>query len=236
MKKVVYVEGVTELVFVYNLICTHYVYDGNLFQIHNVNLDPIAGLEIPADFGQPDAPDYYQLVCAGGDGSVISAIKERYRGHIDAGFEIVVGLKDVYGRPYTSLAGHVYDSEKVEKLIGIQKSQLSAEKQASLCFAIMEVEAWMLGMKIFLEREYSNLSLPEGIDPETTYVHPYEDLHTAFNSIGVKFEKHWGDILAVMNKMTKEDFESLYASPDCASFNVFFELVLGTPQDCCYVA
>lgn len=230
MKKVVYVEGVTELVFVYKLICTHYGYGGNLFQIHNVNLDPIAGREIPADFGQPDAPDYYQLVCAGGDGGVISAIKERYKGHIDAGFEIVVGLKDVYGRAYTSLAGHVYDSEKVKKLIGIQKSQLSAEKQASLCFAIMEVEAWILGMRRFLEREYSNLSLSEGIDPETTYVHPYKDIHTAFNSIGVRFEKHWGDILAVMNRMTKEDFDSLYASPCCTSFNAFYELVLGIPD------
>ena len=231
MKKVVYVEGVTELVFVYNLICTHYGYDGNQFQIHSINLDPVAGLEIPADFGLSDAPNYYQLVCAGGDGSVISAIKQRYKGHIDAGFEIVVGLKDVYCQAYTSMAGHEYDGEKVEKLISIQKSQFSSEVHASLCFAIMEVEAWILGMKSFLVREYPEIGQSEeDIDPETTYVHPFEDIHTSFKSIGVRFEKHWSDILAVMNKMTKEDFDSLYASPHCASFNVFYELVLGAPQ------
>ena len=220
-------EGVTELVFVYNLICTHYGYDGNLFQIHNVNLDPVAGLELPADFGQTDAPDYYQLVCAGGDSSVISAIIERYKGHIDAGFEIVVGLKDVYGRAYTRLAGHVYDREKVNRLISIQKSQLPADNKAALCFAIMEVEAWILGMKSFFEREYPNVCLSEDIDPETTYVHPYEVIHAAFNSVGVRFEKHWGDILSVMNRMTKEDFDFLFSNPCCASFKVFYELVLG---------
>lgn len=227
MKKVVYVEGVTELVFVYNLLCTHYNFDGTKVQIHNINLDPVAGLQIPADFGIKDAPDYYQLVCVAGDSGVVSNMKERYQGHIDAGFEVIVGLKDVYGNAYTRLAGHKYKTAAVSRLVTCQRELLSESEKAHLCFAIMEVEAWILGMSDYLNREYPRIKLHTDSDPETAYVHPYKILYDAFNEVGVQFEKHWGDILAVLGRIRKEDFEQLYNSNHCASFKAFYNVLLG---------
>ena len=225
MKKVVYVEGVTELVFVYNLVCTHYEYDGSRVQIHNIDLDPIAGLQIPADFGLTDAPDYFQIVCVGGDSKVISKMKERYQGHISTGFDIIVGLKDVYGDAYVSLAGHQMDEKIVAQLMAIQREQLAQEQKAILCYAIMEVESWILGMTDFLSREYSLMAVERDVNPETKFVHPYNVLHDGFGAIGVQFEKHWGDILSVLNKVTKDDFEQLYASVNCHSFNEFYDVL-----------
>lgn len=223
MKKVIYVEGVTELVFVYNLICTHYDYDGNRVKIQLVNLDPVAGLQIPADFGLSTASDFFQIVCAGGDSSVISRIQERYQGHIDAGFEIIVGLKDVYGEAYVSLAGHRLEDDKVKQIIEIQRKQLINERNALLCFAIMEVEAWILGMRHFLEREFPGMLYDKSVNPEKAFVHPYDIIHEAFAGVGVQFNKHWGDILSVIGKMSKNDFEELYHDANCHSFTVFYD-------------
>lgn len=231
MKKVVYVEGVTELVFVYNLVCTHYDYDGSRVRIRIINLDPVAGLQIPADYGTDNAPDYFQIVCSGGDSGVISRIKERYHGHVEAGFDIVVGLKDVYGKAYINIAGHYLDEEKVSQLIEIQREQLCQEVKASLCFAIMEIEAWLLGMDVFLKREFPGITIDSEVNPETTYVHPYDIIHEAFSSVGVQFEKHWGNILAILGRISKEDFERLYASPLCKSFNVFYDVLFGMVPD-----
>lgn len=227
MKKVVYVEGVTELVFVYNLICTHYYYNGAQVQVHNINLDPVAGLQIPADFGTQDAPDYYQLVCVGGDSGVVSYMKERYKGHVDAGFDVIVGLKDVYGSAYTRLAGHEYKTAEINRLVAGQKEQLAEHERAHLCFAIMEVEAWILGMNDSLVRSYPEIKLQADSDPETAYVHPYKVLHDALGAVGVQFEKHWGDILAVLNRFSKENFEQLYHSAHCSSFKVFYDVLFG---------
>lgn len=228
MRKVVYLEGVTELVFVYNLICTHYEYSGEKVYINSINLDNNFKFEIPSHFGLTTAPDNYLLVCAGGDTGVISKMRDRYQGHIDAGYDIVVGLKDVFGEAYTQLAGHKMDVKSVERLITIQRGMLPvAAERVSLCFAIMEVEAWILGMSWFLKREYPNISLPSEIDPETAFLHPYDVIHKAFNQVGVLFEKHWSDVLAVFNRIKKEDFDKLYKCNICSSFNFFFDILFG---------
>lgn len=231
MKKVVYLEGITELVFVYRLICTHYDYDVTRVQVHCINLDPNSKFELPAHYGIQEAPDYFQLICASGDSGVISQMRERYEGHIEAGYEVVVGLKDVFGKEYTQLAGHKLDTEKVKRIISIQHRVFAEESRVKLCFAIMEVEAWVLGMTGFLSREYPQMKLNNEVDPEMTYVHPYKDIHMAFSSIGVPFEKHWGDIISVFNRIQKADFDQLYASDYCASFNSFFDVLLGIAKE-----
>ena len=65
------------------------------------------------------------------------------------------------------------------------------------------------------------------VEGVTELVHPYKILYDAFNEVGVQFEKHWGDILAVLGRIRKEDFEQLYNSNHCASFKVFCDVLFG---------
>ena len=225
MRKVIYVEGVTEIIFVYHLICTHYSYNGRQCRIQITSLDRATKLSLPKDFGESNAPNFFLIVGAAGDEGVVSLIKERYSGHMREGYDVVVGLRDVYGQAYCKLAGHRIDRGKVKMLIEAQRKQLHDNLSASLCFAIMEIEAWLMGMDDYLKDKFPKLDLKWDKDPETTYVHPYNELHTVLNRIGVAFEKHGGDIMSFFDRITKDDFDKLYSSAKCSSFNEFYEVL-----------
>ena len=72
MKKVIYLEGETELAFVYQLLTTHYDGDWTRFRMQSILLDPRARINLPSDYGSEDAPDEFLLICAGSAGIMAS--------------------------------------------------------------------------------------------------------------------------------------------------------------------
>jgi hypothetical protein len=101
----------------------------------------------------------------------------------------------------------------------------------SMCFAIMETEAWFLGLSHIFEKMDARLTHPfihentkhdlETNDPEKTVFHPATTLSDIYNLIGQKYRKHEGDIEAILNLTDKTDFEYLLSSDKCQSFNQF---------------
>lgn len=225
MKKVIYVEGEAELVFVYQLIITHYQYQGTLFYLQTVNLNQRSGVQLASHYGNVNAPDYFQLVCVGGDTRVVSKLSEDYDRLINEDFDVIVGLRDIYSEAYTSIAGHNMDLGVVHQLIEGQRGVLKPFPKVSLCFSIMEVEAWIIGMYPFLKRKYPGIGLGHICDPQKECVHPFNELKCALNRMGVSFNKHWRDFISIMDQITREDFEELYSSPCCLSFNEFYDKV-----------
>ena len=103
-------------------------------------------------------------------------------------------------------------------------------------FAIMEVEAWLLGIPGFIgkidERLTSEYVLQEvGVnledDPEQTMFHPAAELGKVYSLAGRQYDKHQSDISAIMAKLTTDDFLELIGSGKCREFRKFAESLLG---------
>lgn len=84
---------------------------------------------------------------------------------------------------------------------------------AHICFAIMEVEAWILAMKGCVDNNVEEI------------FHPAEILKKEIQG----YDKHGNQIESLVSTWGKDDFIELYTSGQCPSFNQFIELLI--PQE-----
>lgn len=97
-------------------------------------------------------------------------------------------------------------------------------------FAIMEVEAWFLGMYDYLQRINSRLT-PELIkaqlgtditqDPEISVYHPAKLLNDIYQLEKMQYGKHASDAHAITSTLTRKDYLYLMGSEKCQSFKEF---------------
>ena len=106
-------------------------------------------------------------------------------------------------------------------------------------FAIMEVEAWLLGMhefllslndKFTLQYVKEQLDIDLSQDPEKTLFHPAKELGTIFSDAGKTYDKHETDICSIMSKLNRENYISLINSGKCSTFKGFVESLLGMSE------
>jgi len=237
MKVAIYVEGITEVGFVYRLIGEKYGWDWTKVQIECLNLNPKDAANDLRDVGLDDASDYFLIYDSGSDTSVVSDIRGRFQGHMDQGFDKVVGLRDVYSESYINLYGRNLNQQNIIDFIkDIQDpfKELDQKGFIRVRFAVMETETWMLALsdvfqKIDNRLDAEGLIAKAGVDinkdPQTVYFHPYAKLEDIFKSIGKNYSKHWREIKEIIFKLTWTDFETLYNSGKCRSFRDFYDSV-----------
>lgn len=237
MKVALYVEGITEASFVYQLIGEKYQWDWTKVQIECLNLTPQDAANDLRDIGIDEAPDYFLIYDSGSDTSVVSDIRGKFQGHMNQGFDKVVGLRDVYSESYINLYGRHLDQENIEDFIkDIQKPFEELDKTGFIRvrFAIMETEAWLLALRDVFQKIDNSLNADGLItkagfdvnsDPQIAYFHPYTKLEEIFKSIGKNYSKHWREIKEIIFKLTWTDFETLYNSGKCQSFREFYDSV-----------
>ena len=237
MKVAIYVEGITEAGFVYQLIGEKYHWDWTKVQMECLNLAPHDAANDLRDFGSDEALDYFLIYDSGSDTSVVSDIRGRFQGHMDQGFDRVVGLRDVYSESYIDLYGRYLDQQNIADFIeDIQEplDELDNTGFIRVRFAVMETEAWLLALsdvfqKIDNSLDADGLINKAGVnvnsDPQTAYFHPYAKLEDIFKSIGKKYSKHWREIKEIVFKLQWTDFETLYGSGKCQSFREFYDSV-----------
>lgn len=237
MKVAIYVEGITEAGFVYQLIGGKYQWDWTKVQIECLNLDPQDAANDLRDFGADDALDYFLIYDSGSDTSVVSDIRERFHGHMDQGFDKVVGLRDVYSESYIDLYGRHLDTQNIADFIKDIQGPLEELDNTGFIrvrFAVMETEAWLLALgevfhKIDNSLDADGLITKAGFDvesdPQTAFFHPYAKLEEIFISIGKSYSKHWHEIKEIVFKLNWTDFEALYNSGKCLSFREFCDSV-----------
>lgn len=229
MRKVaVYVEGMTELVFVYHTIFAHYQSDWTAFHLDFVNSSPSAKIGLQHPYGDENADNHFFIYNCGSDESVIPTMIERFPSHMQQGFSAVVGLRDINGSRYFDIykAGH----EKIEwpkvnaMMRDLESTVASADPSGSMAirFSIMEIEAWLLAMPEFLTEVFPGFPYERvaAIDPELTYVHPFGELNGM-----VPYEKHFDLVESVFSRITSDHLEALSQSGRCASFKRFYECV-----------
>ena len=235
MKVAIYVEGITEAGFVYQLIGEKYQWDWTKLRLECLNLDPSDPSDDLRDIGIEEAPDYFLIFDSCSDVSVGSDIRERFQNHKDQGFDRVLGLRNVFSENYIELYGRNYNTQHIKDFIhDIQEpfQLLDNTGFIQIRFAIMETEAWLLALSDVFQKIddaldadglKTNVGIDTNDDPQMVYFHPYSKLEDIFKSIGKTYSKHWREIKEIVFKLQWKDFQDLYNSGKCLSFKEFYD-------------
>lgn len=228
-KVALFVEGFAELVFVREFLLKWYEWDSAKVGFDCYTLHAGNQCEESYSWGDKDSENYFQLLNAGNDNKVLSAMLDRAEGFHDAGYTLVVGLRDMFSEEYTkkTSAKHkkrVIDDEINEKYI--QGAQMAIQLKSKpidihLHYAIMEVEAWLLGMPKYME------ILTDIDDPEKEIYHPAAKLAELRSLEGLTYDKHREEINNIVGKLTKDDYLALLHSGRCHSFRTFVDTLVG---------
>ena len=241
-KIAVFLEGQTELVFVREFLVKWFDYDSNIIGFDCYHLLRSEFCDAAYTFGDIGSENYYMLVNVGNDCSVLGKIRDRMEHLEKLGYQLVIGLRDMYSTQYIRDAQGRRIDDTVTQLhfnaVKEQIAQMDGGEKVDFHFAIMEVEAWLLGMHRFLQTVDEKLT-PEyvvqnaGIDlednPETSFFHPAAALAKIYGLAGKMYDKHETDISSIMASLQVEDFKKLVHSGYCQSFKSFVESLLGGP-------
>lgn len=239
-KVAVFVEGQTELVFVRDFLRNWYAYDETVLGFDCVTLFGNDMKTVPFSCGTEESENYYLIVNIGNDRSVLSKMLGRMSSLQERGYVLVVGLRDMYSKQYRELCGNnSIDTKLIKEIKGAANKEIvdgGGEGFLDLHFAIMEVEAWFIGMSHFLLEIDNNLTpdyifehtgIDVGMDPEQTLFHPAAELSKIYQSVGKSYDKHLSDISAITAALSDDDYLKIFTSDRCPSFKNFAEVLLG---------
>ena len=237
MKVAIYVEGITEAGFVYQLIGEKYKWNWTDFRLECLHLDPEKAVDDLRDYGDKNSENYYLIYDSCSDGSVSSDMLQRFEGHRQNGYDKVVGLRDVFSDRYFDIYGRNTIKQNVDRFIkDMQDALLEYDNSGfvNLRFAIMETEAWLLAMsdvfskidkRIDAQWLLDKVAINIADDPENAYVHPFGNLEDIYKTVSRTYSKHWQEIKEIVFKLKWNDFDKLYQSGKCNSFRVFFDTI-----------
>lgn len=243
MKYAVYVEGQSEMLFVADVLQKYSNYDPYKcgFLCINLTADDFERVPFPIQ-GSESSANYYQIVNVNNDTRVLSKMNKDIPGLIAQGYNVFIGLKDVYGSAYEGMFDGRQDIDRalIEKLYSIQNGVVDAhDSDCRLHYAIMEYEAWMLAL---IEQYIISKGKPVGeicaqvgtnivdIDPEKHIYHPYPLVKQIFQACGEDYNKHSKESYSFLAVLGVDDYERLRHSEKCASFRKFLDSLLGGPM------
>lgn len=238
MRKIaVFVEGQSELIFTREMLLKCFEWQGiwvECYSLFNdINLNPVE-----YSFPNPSADVYYQIINIGNDTKVLSSIlrREQYLFSTNQAFDKIIGLRDMYSKEYReAVQSHTItpgiNNRFIKSHISTLKEKAKNPEKINFHFAIMELEAWLLGFNDFFSRfndkltnekinSALNVNLNE-INPETDVFHPAELISKIMNLVGDTYDKKKGEVNKFMGRITKDDFCSLFMSENCSTFSNF---------------
>lgn len=238
-KIAVFVEGQAEYIFVRDFLCCWYEYNADKLGIECLALRADNFNKVPYPFGSRESENFYQIVNVGNDKSVMSKMIKESERLSNVGFHLIVGLSDMYGDDYHKASrNRTINKELNFRFMQTRQDIIEHSSQKNKLrfhFAIMEVEAWILGMHEALQKIDSKLT-PEWIagqlqidimaDPEVTYYHPALILDKVYRLAGKKYGKHEGDIHQITSVIDKESYLQLLNSGKCPSFKSFIKEIV----------
>jgi len=232
----VFTEGQTEQVLVRHII--ELVVDNSNLGFNCLRISGNGFKRVLYRYGDTSREIYVLLVNVGNDESVITAVSDRKQGLTAKGYEIIA-LRDIYSQNYLRQAGHCMNQSVVKKMIGSMKEQFAKStsgSQASLHFAVMEVEAWYLGMYELLEEINSALTIDfvkgkiglslSNLDPQSEFVHPSVVLDRILQLVGGKYKKSRKDAERFANRVTLEHLQTATGGGRCSHLKQFLATLL----------
>lgn len=239
MKTAIFVEGQTELIWVREMLLKIFDYQNisiacyNLFAVENLH-----ATEYP--FPNENAAYHFQIVNVGNDNAVLDRLLKREKRLWQAGFDRIIGLRDMYSSAYREIAGKSAIVAEINQQFknGHQEqidNRATKPEQIFFQFAVMESESWLLGVPTVFEKLDNGLTVDiilerldidlENIDPETTFFHPANQVEIILGLVGKRYSKKKGEINAIVSHLEKGDYLALDAAEKCSSFSQFYAVI-----------
>ena len=138
MKYAIYVEGLSELFFVADVLQKYSNYNSGQcgFLCVNLNADKYDRMNSPIQ-GDIHSANYYQIVNVNNDNRVLSKLNKDIPGLIGQGYNVIIGLKDVFGDAYERLmkSQPVIDRTRIEQLS--RSKRITSKQKAVTVVCIM---------------------------------------------------------------------------------------------------
>ncbi len=238
MRKIaIFAEGQSEQIFIRYFLTLTLGWEKISFQCLKLYADSM--LHAPFDHKNEHAEVHFLIVNVGNDESVLSAIKDREVPLIQKGYEKIIALRDMYSGNYRKLSpGRINENvtkafiESADETI----KQMSEPERIKMLFAIMELEAWFLGMYNVFERFNSELTVEyiekelgynlSAIDPQTMFFRPADIVNDIFSLIAGRYKKSDDEVESICCKIEINDFRNALEGGRCNSFKEFYEEML----------
>lgn len=208
MKKMaIFVEGLTELIFVERLL-KEIIGDNKLIIQTEIGEGgssrnkPRLYRIIKGQNPRIGAEFYVLIVNCGSDTKVVSDIRDRREGLKNGGFQSIVGIRDVY--PNIKRSDIQKSIHLMEKRVAIQ------DITVKIIFAIMEIETFfILDGSHFLKTDdrltSDFIKINIGFDPQTDDIEardkPSVDLDRIYRLVGSSYEKSESAITEIVSKL-----------------------------------
>lgn len=245
-KIAIFVEGQTELIFVREMLLKIFNWEKLALRCFNLPRDH-AFQDAPYHYGEEESAIYaFYLYNTQTDARVLSAILHHEELLWNGNFHLIFGLRDMFSERYKKdvQTGTIDLSIHERFITGHRQTIADHAKQPDkifFFFAIMEIEAWILGLRAdltHLDARLTNLYIQEQlgfdlakIDPETYFFHPTtKGLKAIHQLVELDYDKHEQEINRLLSPISADDFYQLANSPRCASFGAFFHALYLHPS------
>jgi len=239
MKRIaIFVEGQAEQIFIRDLLLK--IFDCSKLSFTCVKLYAGQMQQVPYSYnvGQSHVRIHFLIVDAANDRKVLSAIKEREKYLFREGYSNVFGLRDMYSDDYYKYSTTINDDVIDRFIDGASQtiSLMSRPEKIHLHFAIMELEAWFIGMynlfcKInsalnvnYIEHK-TGYNLAE-IDPQREFYKPSDELDRILRLVGMQYVKHSHDVNSISSQIDSTDCDNAIENGRCQSFKCFYQRLL----------
>ena len=236
-KTAIFVEGQTELIFVREFLLK--IFDFQNIDLECFNLQSGNENSTAYPFPNSNATHHFTIINAGNDDKVLKHLLKREVSLWNTGFSKIIALRDMFSDRYIAVNGRKIDVLVNQQFINGANEQVEKSAQRpeniTFCYAIMETEAWFLGIEGWLtniDARLTNdfikqqLGFDLNTDPEVAYFHPATVLHKIYELADKKYEKTVSGTSRIVDFFDKNHFENLYKTPKCGSFNYFYDTCL----------
>ncbi len=232
VKVAIFVEGQTELIFIREYLLKMYEHqevEVKCFTfLREGNIKPTE-----YSFSPPEAAYSFEIFNVGNDNAVLSRLLKNEQHLWNTGFHKIFGVRDMYSKDYREVVKNASINEDInqrfqQSTLAVINAKAIRPQNIHFCYAIMEVEAWIIALKdCFLKLHpilnsnfiSSKLGFEiDAVDPETTFFHPAATLEDIYKLVGLTYNKRKGDINAIMDNIQKQNFIDLANSNKCQSF------------------
>lgn len=202
MKIAVFVEGLTELEFVWSLIEAICGQRGIDFEVRQQSHGRLVFVSLDR---APEATTYVLIVNCQSDGQVKTQIRDQYASLVSSNYTYIIGLRDVFP------LGHA----DIPRLQAALETGLPTGGPAPVAMhlAILEVESWFLDEITHFQRIDPSLThvalVAGGFDVVgtlgETWANPAQTLDNIYKLCGKRYRKKQSHILRTVNSLSPEE-------------------------------
>jgi len=237
-KVTIFVEGHTETTFIKRLLFLTFI-----TQEISINFLNLGGrtAKSPPDYQNVNASLNFLVIDVGGDGKVLTSIRDSEERLLREGNDKILGLQDLNTSDYDKFSRGKINNSLTKEFIRERQNVIngmSDPNKIKSFFSIMEIEAWIISMPNVILKIGQGLTKGtvqsaigkdiETVVPEKEFYKPSTTMRKIYKVASLKYDKSLGCALSLMSKITKEDIHNLLSSNKSSSFSAFYnELVSG---------